>query len=386
MRNKKNIVVLVIIILMTVNPVSAEQNYDVIKLRDGISPYGNHAYNDGLIPVMYDGSKSENGNWAYLTEEGDLFSHRYASGFEYSEGLTPIVKEDLSGDRVYLKLGYMDKKGNVIIEPIYDVYSSGGITFAGRFLDGSALVFKYDESKKESHSIPGYWYRIDRKGNRIDENEIIETKDLLFGDNEKTKRIYNDKYSVNYDEEETVNIFGESIKKVRFNKNKALISIGEGKNRGSYIISKKSKDAEKLKAKKSKQNIVLDGKSVDVDSYLIEGNNYFKLRDIAFLVDGSEKQFEVKWNKETEDIELYIDKPYTKVGGEMKSTGKKVEVPKTSKSLVYLDGEEVRLRAYKIAGNNYFRLRDVGRIIDFGVEWDNPTNTVNINTRDSYTE
>lgn len=37
---------------------------------------------------------------------------------------------------------------------------------------------------------------------------------------------------------------------------------------------------------------------------------------------------------------------------------------------VYVDGERVELEAYLINGNNYVKLRDVGRAVDFNVYWD----------------
>ena len=39
-------------------------------------------------------------------------------------------------------------------------------------------------------------------------------------------------------------------------------------------------------AKVSSQNIVLDGKDTGVKGYNIEDNYYFKLRDVAALLDG----------------------------------------------------------------------------------------------------
>ena len=36
----------------------------------------------------------------------------------------------------------------------------------------------------------------------------------------------------------------------------------------------------------------------------------------------------------------------------------------------YLDGEQIELEAYVINGNNYVKLADVGRALDFNVYWD----------------
>ena len=45
---------------------------------------------------------------------------------------------------------------------------------------------------------------------------------------------------------------------------------------------------------------------------------------------------------------------------------------------IYVDGQRVSMTAYNIGGNNYVRLRDIGRTVDFGVTYDAATNSVYI--------
>lgn len=52
----------------------------------------------------------------------------------------------------------------------------------------------------------------------------------------------------------------------------------------------------------------------------------------------------------------------------------------------YVDGEQVALEAYVINGHNYVQLRDIGRAVDFGVEYDQGTNRVLVDTGSPYTE
>lgn len=47
---------------------------------------------------------------------------------------------------------------------------------------------------------------------------------------------------------------------------------------------------------------------------------------------------------------------------------------------VYVDGARVYPTGYNIADNNYFKLRDIGTLVGFGVEWNNETQTVEIST------
>ena len=38
---------------------------------------------------------------------------------------------------------------------------------------------------------------------------------------------------------------------------------------------------------------------------------------------------------------------------------------------IYVDGEQVSMMAYNIGGNNYVKLRDIGKAVNFNVYWDN---------------
>lgn len=53
---------------------------------------------------------------------------------------------------------------------------------------------------------------------------------------------------------------------------------------------------------------------------------------------------------------------------------------------IYVDGQWVAMTAYSIGGNNYVRLRDVGKAVDFGVTYDAATNSVYIDPNSPYME
>ena len=56
-----------------------------------------------------------------------------------------------------------------------------------------------------------------------------------------------------------------------------------------------------------------------------------------------------------------------------------------STNRILVDGQEVRLTAYNINGNNYVMLRDVGRAVGFEVYWDADTKCVQIESDKPYT-
>lgn len=143
--------------------------------------------------------------------------------------------------------------------------------------------------------------------------------------------------------------------------------------------------AANLTAAPTASTVLVNGKNIAFDAYNIEGNNYFKLRDLAYILSGTEKQFEVTWDSVNNAISLTRGRPYTVLGGEMAGKGSGNKVPTPTNSGINLEGREVRFTAYNIEGNNYFKLRDIGQAINFSVVWDGAINTIVIDTDKGYT-
>ncbi len=139
-----------------------------------------------------------------------------------------------------------------------------------------------------------------------------------------------------------------------------------------------------VSANPTSSKIIVNGKEVSFEAYSINGNNYFKLRDVAKALSGTGKQFEVKWDGTKNVINLVSGSPYTAVGGELAVGDGKAKTAVFNSSPIYKDGVQVNLAAYTINGNNYFKLRDVGQAFDFGVTWDGAANTIRIDTSIGY--
>lgn len=130
--------------------------------------------------------------------------------------------------------------------------------------------------------------------------------------------------------------------------------------------------------------IYVDGTKVNGAAYMINSNNYFKLRDIAAMVNGSVKQFEVSWNQTKKRIDLTTNKAYTVVGGELALPSNATKSATESKALVFKDGTKAAYTGYTIADNNYYKLRDLCKDMDIGVKYDNATKRVDILTTVGY--
>jgi hypothetical protein len=141
----------------------------------------------------------------------------------------------------------------------------------------------------------------------------------------------------------------------------------------------------KQTAKPTSASVVVNGKQFAFEAYTINGNNFFKLRDLAMGVNGSEKQFEVSWDADKNAINLISASPYTPVGGEMVISAEPKSVTGfATTSKIYKDGKEIQFTAYNIGGNNYFKLRDIAQAFNIGVTWDGKTQTIAIDTAVDY--
>ncbi|WP_455257668.1 hypothetical protein [Peptoniphilus asaccharolyticus] len=217
------------------------------------------------------------------------------------------------------------------------------------------------------------------------------------------------------------------------------------------VVEQLNKEAEKkpmaemAKVVVSPQKVNLNGKDVTIAGYNINGENYFKLRDLAMILNETSSKFSVdytegkvvltlgkEYKSETKEVkpleekvtaELTNDKVYIvkeeakkevkpeakaevkeeankEVKSETKAEAKeeakkevkpeakaeakeeaKKEVKSETKAEAKEEGNLLEAKAYKINGNNYFRLRDVAKALNIAkVEYNEAENKVVIST------
>ena len=56
-----------------------------------------------------------------------------------------------------------------------------------------------------------------------------------------------------------------------------------------------------------------------------------------------------------------------------------------STNAIYLDGQQIQMEAYAINGNNYVKLRDIGKAVGFEVYWDSENGCVQVESGKPYT-
>ncbi len=186
-------------------------------------------------------------------------------------------------------------------------------------------------------------------------------------------------------------------------------SIYKGRQTKEYVLNSLvayevvrtgNTDDGSLYANVSDSRIILGNGAWDLDAYNINDNNYFKLRDIAFLMswNNNVKTFDVIWDGEKNGVNLVKGVRYNPVGGECggwdveldnwvpvnyeKADGAQKAVPTSSD--IYVDGVKTDFTVYNINDNNYFKLRDIAQMMGFAVVWDEEANSIVIDLTMDY--
>lgn len=160
----------------------------------------------------------------------------------------------------------------------------------------------------------------------------------------------------------------------------ALANSNEGKVENKAKISKLESD-ESL-AETSREKVRFDGKDIKINFYLINRSNYVRIRDAAALLKDTPAKFMVSYDNEGQKVIITKGQNQKEDFTYVEKTVEE-KIAKTNKQkIVDSQGKDIELNGYFIDGYNYFRLRDLAKIIDFGVAYDFTTGTVLLDSKD----
>lgn len=135
-----------------------------------------------------------------------------------------------------------------------------------------------------------------------------------------------------------------------------------------------------LSATLSNATVLVNGEQVDVSGYTVNDSNYFKVRDIAMVVNGTAGKFNVEWDSSNNSIVIRPGEDYVPVGGELSGDiSGTLDVAENS-TPIYVNDKRTAITAYNINGSAYFKIRDIADAAGFEIEWDGGSQTINIVT------
>ncbi|MBQ9991940.1 MAG: WG repeat-containing protein [Firmicutes bacterium] len=397
-----------------------KNGYAVVHDND---PYRNFKY--GMIDTKGNLVLPCEYGWLSDTEAGVIravgphmiYTHRDAYGLidingnvilDYQYGyITPFengvaaFREMFSSD----KGGYVDTKGNVITEARYITDDNA----LGRW---GVYVKETGEIKNENPAVALY----DRSGRRLTTKQYEQIGQfheglapVLYNVNDSGRGGLDNKWRLGYIDttgrevipaEYRFTIFGESSGSKLFKYSEMPLFKS-----GATILSDGSRQyivhnplmTHGVNALKNASTVMVNGEKIAVDAYTINGFNYFKLRDVATMLNGTEKQFNVGWNTVKGAIDIQTGKGYS---AELVSDGQSSANARLSYPIVYQNGvllnefnddreQTYGLTAYDLCindqyGNTFFQLRDLGKLLDFNVSFDAVNNCISIDTTKPY--
>lgn len=143
-------------------------------------------------------------------------------------------------------------------------------------------------------------------------------------------------------------------------------------------VQTEASDGRQTAIGRSNNSIDIDGKYSQVASYNIGGNNYFRLRDLATILAGTDAEFDVGYDDVERLITIKSETPLSGTPSLIQLDSNDIAVP--NDMTVMVDDLYVAPTAYNIDGFTYFKLRDLGQILGFGVAWDEASKSMVITT------
>lgn len=130
----------------------------------------------------------------------------------------------------------------------------------------------------------------------------------------------------------------------------------------------------------SAQAVSVDGVHAAIGAYSVDGSNYFRLRDVAYVLRGTEKEFSVSYEPGVRLVQIVTNSAYAPIGDECSSLLPAQKIGSVTQS-VSVNGTMVSLDGYYIGGSYYFHIRDLAAIVGFKIEYAAATRTILISTR-----
>ncbi len=146
------------------------------------------------------------------------------------------------------------------------------------------------------------------------------------------------------------------------------------------VLTFNKKDNSGISAVKTDSKILIDGEEVALPAYTIQGNTYFKLRDLAYYLADTDMKFAMGYDSEKGAILIVAGEEYDK-NDHTFSENTAVAAAKKSTYPTYINDTKYDFTAYVIGGNTHYKLRDIGDALGFKVGYNTDLGQIEIKTK-----
>lgn len=134
-------------------------------------------------------------------------------------------------------------------------------------------------------------------------------------------------------------------------------------------------------ARRAADNIYVYNQKADLSAYTVAGNTYVRARDFAAATGCG-----LTYDPETASIHLNAGEPYDPAGEVTPPAGGASVQASPTTQAVYINSVRTAVQGYRIAGYNYFRLRDLGRALGWSVVYNGAQGRVEVHPERPYFE
>jgi len=328
---------------------SVEDDYGIVEMTDAILENGNGSYTVKVMAV--DEDSMFDGDGRVYTAESNM-----SNPYIYTEPaftMEPVTNVCVQNGEVFFDHNAYGVKATYQV----DCYIEYGDTLSKKFIGHQRFTTGV---KKEFYDMSLRRYADELERNKEKNPELVSkgTPKLVFA-------IYAKAWDINQAKQSPV---------VYFYPNGEKPTYTEGIPTNPEVIMTTSTNIK----------IAFGSKVSFLDAYNINGNNYLKLRDLAYELTLMGYPVDVVWDEANNAINLVSGKEYTIVGGERKAADGVTREATPTNSSVYVNDVPAYLKAYNIGGNNYFKLRDICASFNISVNWDEQQQLITVDHTKPY--
>lgn len=123
-------------------------------------------------------------------------------------------------------------------------------------------------------------------------------------------------------------------------------------------------------------SVTMDGQTLELQAYLVNGNNYVRLRDYANILNGTAAQFSLEYDAASSSVVVQTGKAYRPGGSEGLAVGTEPVFTKLRTPSLLVDNASFAINSYLIDDLNYMKIRDLAAAVGCGIDYNAQTGQV----------